>query len=460
MIQLINRYKQLFLIALIFVSSCEMLDIEPNNRIPGDEAITDLSGLESAVNGAYDQLQMVGFAEDAVIFGDLAADNWIHVGSKKEYREVDDGEILPSNIYVEGIWASCYDGINRINNILEQLPALKEIPQDVKDDYEGQMRFLRALNYLTLVKYFNGVPLKTEPTSSATDEELNVPRASAEGTYEFIIEDLKEAEQLLTEQDNPAFAGKTAAQALLARAYLYYSEFDPHWDEALEYAKMVTNNPDYSLEEGENYALLYDEESVSDEIIFQVDFFNDDDQNAIADWVRHDGRLEVEAWDTKARENSIYFEYQTNDNRRDATLYENGGSYYCNKYTDTGNGNDNVIVLRLAEMYLIIAEALNEKGYVVDGEAFEYLNAIRQRAGVPVYYSFDLSDQDQFRDALIRERRLEFAFEGHRFFDLRRSGLIDEELEEGTTLQSNNWLFPVPQSEIDTNNEIEQNGNY
>lgn len=460
MIQVINRYKQLFLIALIFVSSCEMLDIEPNNRIPGDEAITDLSGLESAVNGAYDQLQMVGFAEDAVIFGDLAADNWIHVGSKKEYREVDDGEILPGNLYVEGIWASCYDGINRINNILEQLPDLKEVPQDVKDDYEGQMRFLRALNYLTLVKYFNGVPLKTEPTSSATDEELNVPRASVEGAYQFIIEDLTEAEQLLQERSNPAFAGKTAAQALLARTYLYFSEFDPHWDEAVEYAKMVINNPDYSLEEGENYALLFDEESVSDEIIFQVDFFNDDDQNAIADWVRHDGRLEVEAWDTKARENSIYFEYQSNDNRREASIYENGGSYYCNKYTDTGNGNDNVILLRLADMYLIVAEALNEKGYVVDGEAFEHLNMIRQRADVPVYYSFDLSDQDQFREALIKERRLEFAFEGHRFFDLRRSGLIGEVLEEGTTLQSNNWLFPIPQSEIDTNNEIEQNGNY
>lgn len=450
----------LILIIIIFSTSCNMLDIEPNNRIPGDEAITDLSGLEAAVNGAYDQLQMVGFAEDAIIFGDLVADNWIHVGSKKEYREVDDHEILPSNVYVEGIWSSCYDGINRINNILDQLPQLSEVPQEVLKDYQGQVLFLRALNYFTLVKYFEGVPLRTEPTSAATNEALFIPRASVEGTYSQIIDDLEVALQLIQDRHNPSFAGRNTVKALLAKVYLYYSEYDPHWQQAADYAREVIESQAYELESGADYGAIYDEESVSGEIIFQVDFFNDDDQNAIADWVRHDGRLEVEAWETKARENSVFFEYAANDNRRDATLYENGGSYYCNKYDDTANGNDNVILLRLSEMYLIVAEALNEMAYETDGEAFSYLNTIRQRAAVPVYYSFDLPGQEAFREAVIHERRLEFAFEGHRFFDLRRSSMIDEVLGDGSSLDVNQWLFPIPQQEIDTNEDMAQNGNY
>lgn len=454
--------KYISIIILVFglLQSCEVLDIEPNDKIPGEEAITDLTGLQAAVSGAYDQLQSVGFAEDAIIFGDLAADNWIHVGSKKEYREVDNHEILPSNAYVEGIWASCYDGINRVNNVLAQLPDLKGIPQETIDEHKGELLFIRALNYFTLVKFFDGVPLRVTPTESASEEELNKPRATAEDTYALIIEDLMMAEGLLPETSNPSFAGKFAAKAMLARVYLYYSKIEPHWQEAEQYARDVIENGGYELTAGDEFATLYDEESVASEIIFQVDFYNDDDQNAIADWVRHDGRLEVEAWETKARENSIYFEYDAADYRRDATLYENGGSYYCNKYTDTGNGKDNVILFRLADMYLILAEALNEQGYVVDGEAFQYLNEIRQRANVPIYYSFDLPSQEDFREAVILERRLEFAFEGHRFFDLRRTGLIAPVLGDGSSLETNDWLFPIPQSEIDTNEEMVQNGNY
>lgn len=454
------KYIIIFITIFGLLQSCEVLDIEPNDKIPGDEAISDLSGLEAAVNGAYDQMQSVGFSEDALIFGDLAADNWIHVGSKKEYRQVDNHDILPSNAYVEGIWASCYDGINRVNNVLAQIPSLDGIPQETIDNNTGQLLFIRAFNYFTLVKYFDGVPLRTTPTESASQEELNMPRSSVEATFDQIITDLTAAETLISEQNNPSFAGKYAIKALLARVYLYYSRYEPHWQDAVNYAKEVIDNGGYELVEGDDFGTLYDEESVASEIIFQVDFYNDDDQNAIADWVRHDGRLEVEAWETKARENSIYFEYEPQDNRLDATLYENGGSYYCNKYQDTGNGKDNVIKLRLAEMYLIVAEALNEMGYVTDGEAFTYLNRIRQRANVPIYYSFDLPSQEAFREAVIFERRLEFAFEGHRFFDLKRTGMIDEVLGDGSSLQTNDWLFPIPQAEMDTNEDIEQNGNY
>ncbi|MCF8307469.1 MAG: RagB/SusD family nutrient uptake outer membrane protein [Bacteroidales bacterium] len=451
----------LFIALTIMASGCEILEVEPTDKIAGDKAINDLDGLKAAVNGSYDQLQSVGFAEDGIIFGDLPADNWIHVGSKKEYRQVDNNEILPSNGYIEGIWASCYDGINRINNIFAQVDNLEDTPESILNDYKGQSYFIRAINYFTLVKYFGGVPLRLKPTETASNEELFKPAATRVDTYKQIIADLKKADSLLPDEKiNPSFANKYAAKALMARAYLYLSQYEAHWQQAANMADAVLQSGYFQLAEGENYRDLYDEEVSTNEVIFQVDFYNDDDQNAIADWVRHDGRLEVEAWETKAKENSIYHEYDEGDHRRDAAVYENGGAFYCNKYEDTGNGKDNVIILRLAEMYLIKAEALNEIGYESDGPAFEALNTLRERAGVSIYYSFDLSSQEAFREAVLKERRLELAFEGHRFFDLVRAGKPAEIMGENTTLARSEWLFPIPQSELDTNEEMTQNGIY
>lgn len=452
----------LFIILLVgLTTSCEILDVEPTDKIAGETAITDLNGLKAAVNGAYDQMQQVGFAEDAVIFGDLAADNWIHVGSKKEYRQVDDNQLMATNDYVAGIWSSCYDGINRVNNILVQIPQLDNLPPQVRDQHEGECLFLRALNYFTLVKYFGGVPLRKEPTRSASNEELFKERATVEATYRFIISDLKEAEQLLEGAPiNPSMAHAYAAKALLARVYLYFSQYENHWQEAADKADQVIESGEFALVSGDNYGALYDEETTNDEIIFQNDFFNDDDQNAIADWTRHDGRLEVAAWDTEARENSIYHAFPPGDKRRDATAYESGSSYYSNKYEDTGNGKDNVILLRLAEMYLIRAEALNEMGYVPNGQAFKALNQIRERAGLAKFYAGDLQNKQQFRLAVEQERRLELAYEGHRFFDLVRTNRAGEVLGDKGNLADNGWLFPIPQVEMDTNDKMEQNGNY
>ena len=455
------RYLVLFIFLLGFNAGCEVLEIEPTDKIAGESAITDVNGLQAALNGAYDQMQQVGFAEDAVIFGDLAADNWIHVGSKKEYRQVDDNQLMATNTYVDGIWTSCYDGINRVNNILARIPELKNLPPQVLDYHEGASLFLRALNYFTLVRYFGGVPLREKPTRSASDDELFMERAGVDSTYRFIINDLKQAEVRLAGADiDPSLANVYAVKALLARVYLYYSQYEDHWQEAADKANEVIESGEYALVDSIHYGDLYAEDVTTPEVIFQNDFFNDDDQNAIADWTRHDGRLEVAAWDSDEKVNSIYHAFPPGDYRREATVYENGGSYYSNKYEDTGNGKDNVILLRLAEMYLIRAEALNEVSYVPNGDAFKALNEIRERAGLSKYYAGDLLNRQQFRLAVEEERRLELAFEGHRYFDLVRTGRAGEVLGDKGNLADNGWLFPIPQSEMDTNNKMEQNGNY
>ncbi|MEE4197159.1 MAG: RagB/SusD family nutrient uptake outer membrane protein [Bacteroidales bacterium] len=454
----------IIILSLFTVTGCEVLDVEPSSLILDENAIVDLKSLQFAVNGAYNELQSTPFAEDGIIFGDLTADNWIHVGSKKEYAQIDNYQLLATNIYVEGIWNSCYDGINIVNNILHKIETLENVSEQDKNYYQGQCLFLRGLNYSVLVKYFGGVPLKLEPTTSTEQEALNIARASLTETYNQILTDLSEAELLLGEFDfnkNPSYADVFAVKALMARVYLYMSEFENHWQDAADKANEVIQSGNYSLQDSSSYGEIFSESNISEEIIFQIDFKNDDDQNAIADWTNANGsRIEVEAWDSKEKENSIYDAFESFDLRLDATVIEASGNYYSAKYSDLVEGKDNVILLRLAEMYLIRAEALNEVAYVPDGEAFDMLSAITARAGLGEVDASNYPTSNAFRLAVEKQRRLELAFEGHRFFDLRRTGRINDILPSTGNMDENGWLFPIPQSEIDTNELIEQNGNY
>lgn len=455
------------LVLLAFFFACDTLDVEPLDKIPAEDAIKDEKGLAAAINGVYDQLQSVGFAEDALTFADLAADNLIHRGSKKEYRQISDNRLTPDNIYIAGIWNSCYDGINRVNNIIVALDDVEGVSEAAFNKYAGQAYFLRALNYFTLVKYFGGVPLKQTPTEGASPEDLNILRASVQQVYQFIISDLQTAETLLDEYTpaTSAYAGKYAVKALLARTYLYYSQYEDRYSDAADKALEVIESGEYSLaSDSAAYAAIFDEENASGEIIFHIDFTNDDDNNALADWFNINGRFEVAAWDTYDRITSIADAYEEEDNRKFVTIqsgvYEGRDEYYCVKYDDTKTRNDNVIILRLAEMYLIRAEALNKMSYVANGEAFDLLNAVRERVNATPFSAGDLPGGTPFGLAIQEERRLELAFEGHRLFDLRRSGIINDVLPDIGNMATNGWIFPIPQSEIDTNPAMTQNGNY
>lgn len=456
------RYKYLILIIILATSACEMLDVEPTDKITADIALSSPKGIESALIGAYDQLQSASVSQDAIMFGDLAADNLIHIGTKKEYRQISDNRVSPENAYISGLWNSCYDGINRVNNILAQIDGVEGFAAGEKERIKGEALFLRAYNYFVLTKYFGGVPYKTKPTTGISDEELLVTRSTKTDMFTYILNDLTEAATLLagTGKGTPAFATEGAVKAFQARVYLYNND----WTNAATKASEVINMG-YELTAGDKYADIFDEEITTDEIIFEIDFANDDDVNGMADWYLPEGRFEVVAWNDEEKTGSIADEFNDADKRKDATvgLYQapGGDVHYGNKYSDVQNDNDNIIVLRLADMYLIRAEALNEIAYVADDAAFEMLNAIRLRAGVSTYNSSNLDTQQKFREAIEKERRLEFAFEGHRFFDLRRTGRMTIVLPAvGTLTRECNGYFPIPQSELDLNTKMTPNEGY
>lgn len=447
---------------LIIQGGCELLDIEPKDKLPAEDAIKDKRGLESSIAGVYDALQSAAIAQDVILFADILADNMIHIGTKKEYRQISDNRIAPENAYVEDLWNQSYDAINRVNNILEALPEVDGITEEERERFRGECYFLRAFNYFYLANYYGGLPLRKEALKGISPGELNMERSSLETTLDFIEDDLELAIDDFENKNvtSNVYGNYYAAKALLARLHLYRENFE----EAEIHAKDVIQDSPFDLESGENFANIFNEGSNSSEIIFQVDFLNDEETNSMADWCLPSSRFEVAAWETYDKERSVADEYENNDLRKDvtigSTMHEGRDEYYCLKYDDAQTDNDNSIFIRLAEMYLIVAESLNEQGYVANGDAFDYLNAIHARAGLDSLKASQLTNQDEFREAILKERRLEFAFEGHRFFDLRRTGEINDVLPNIGNLRQNGWLLPIPQSELDTNEDMVQNGDY
>jgi len=449
----LNRLIILGITAGMF--ACVELDLEPNSAIPAEDAFQDRKTVNAVLNGIYDALQSNSIVQDYTLFADLAADNLVTVGSKIEYREVYNNRITAFNVDVEGIWNSHYDLINRANQLIANLSGNPNFGQDYIDLVVGQARFLRSLAHFNLARMFGAIPYRTDPSLGISPDEINAPRISQEQVYDLVLQDLTAAEQELEgtgRGSGPFQASEATVKAMMARVYLYTDDFPNAAAKANEVINLT-----YDLVGGENYGTLYQESTGTPEVIFAVDFVNDQARNELGNYTQPSGRFEV------ALRKQAFEMFAADDARKQASVAQSGNVFFLNKYTDVNNQSDNLIVLRLAEMYLIRAEALNEIGYQADGQAFELLNTIRTRAGLDALDAGDLPNQSAFQLAIEEERRRELIGEGHRWFDLIRNGRALQVLNsKGTISNENQLLFPIPQSEIDTNRhpEMVQNSGY
>ncbi|MGJ3233989.1 RagB/SusD family nutrient uptake outer membrane protein [Marivirga sp.] len=435
---------------IISLFSCEILDVEPPyDRVLAENAISDKRGLDAAINGVYDGMQSGAIVLDYLVMSDLAADNLEAVGSKIDYITINDNDPFSTNIYVEAVWNAHYDVINRANNILDNIGNVEGISDAEVNRAEAEMRTIRAICYFNLVRMFGGVPLRESAISGASEEDVFIGRASELDTYLFIQNDLEISEDLLegAGRGNSVRIDEPTVKALLARLHLYQE----NWTEAETYAKSVIN--DFGYELVEDYASIFDEANSSNEIIFQIDFLNDDDVNTIARWLLASGRYEAAATE------EVYNLYDNQDLRASVSVGDAAGDFFCNKYAGLQNDVDNLIVSRLSEMYLIASEAINEQAYDANSEAFDFLNEVRDRAGLDEITNLVATNQESLRDAIALERRKELAFEGHRWHDLVRTNQAQAVLEISNP---NKLLFPIPQSEIDTNKhpDMVQNEDY
>jgi hypothetical protein len=436
----------------ILLGACsKMLDIQPTDSISSNEAIKDKSGVEKAIYGSYDAFQMAGlYGRNRVILGDLAADNLVWTGTNMDYSQVDNNNVSIDNGIIDGMWTGAYDGINRVNNILAALPGIGDLTDNERNQYEGEALFMRALFHFNLLTYFGGVPIKTEPTLDVNN--IDQPRNSVDEVFEQIISDLGAAELKLPPPGTmpPGRANSFAATALLARVYL--TRF--HADNNDEYALLAANKADQVIEQGgfslvSSYASLYAGNDNS-ERIFQI-VFSAQDKNRLAEYFfprTLTGRYEVGPSD------SLIQSFDPADSLRfEASIaFDEIGDPYCIKYQELTEGSDPVLVIRLAEMYLIKAEALAfTNGDIPTIQ--QNIDMIRSRAGLSPTTA---TTYNELKLAIENERRFEFAFEGHRWFDLVRT-------KRATTvlgINENQTLFPIPLSEMTTNKLMTQNPGY
>jgi len=437
--------------SVLMFSCTKMLDIEPTDSISSNEAIKDKAGVDKAIAGSYDAFQYAGlYGRNRVILGDLAADNLVWTGTTYDYYEIDNNDVAIENGIIDGMWSASYDGINRVNNVLAALPGVGDLTDDERDKYLGEALFMRALFHFNLLLYFGGVPIVTAPTLNV--DEVDRSRNTASEMYEQIISDLGSAELKLPGPNEmpEGRANSFSATALLARVYL--TRF--HAENNALYAGLAAEKADTVIQKGDfslisSYAALF-EDTDNSERIFQV-VFSVQDRNVISQYFYPrslTGRYEV------APSESLIQSFDPADSLRFAASVatDSLGTPYGNKYQELSDGSDAIPVIRLAEMYLIKAEALAySNGDLATIQ--ENINIIRERAGLAPTTA---ATYNELKLAIENERRLEFAFEGHRWFDLVRT-------KRATTLlgiNEDHTLFPIPLSEMTTNKEMKQNPGY
>ncbi|MEX0724020.1 MAG: RagB/SusD family nutrient uptake outer membrane protein [Gracilimonas sp.] len=490
-----SRLK-LILVTIVITAftACDVLDSpEPQQSLPADEGLETVADFESALNGAYNNVQEFSNGDNSgqlAFLNDIITDDAVWTGSFPTYVEVSAQQMSPSNGSITGQWNGAYEAINSANIILDNLDNL-EADQAVIDDFRGQALFIRALEYYYLVQYFSlpwgatadnshdGVPLQLESVTS--DEDFSNPsRATVQEVYDQIITDLETADGLI-QNTTPNKATNAAVTGLLARIALIQGE----WTEAANYAGEITGDNAFSLG---GSVTEYFQSELSDESIFEIQHTTQDvpdPANTSLTAVYNPGTRDdiqisqpfldaTDALITDDQQTALDAVDQSVEDTRVTQLLEGttAGDSNSLKYEDVVNAADNVPIMRLSEMMLTRAEALAEDANTlldVPQEAFDLVNEIRTRAmivtdnnGAPTdpsiieYDQADFNDKEEFIDAILLERRVELAFEGHRKTDLQRRG----EDVGGTAWDAPNLVFPIPESQIDANDNIDQNDGY
>ncbi len=438
------------LLLAIAVGACDdsILDVLPVDEISEDIAIIDLKSAQAALMGAYSALQSGNlYGGDYVIWTDLLTEDVEHTGTFGSYA---DGDLLffrPNMGVIDGIWTDFYDGINRVNLLIQKVPEIQEIDASDASLILGQAYALRALHFFNLVRAWGDVPLVLAPPANL-DEAAQVARSPASAVYDQIEADLSQAAGLLggMSNDDRTLVTPGFITALEAKVALYQG----NWSTAAAKAQQVVNSGDYVLPANPRAAFLADGDASSEDI-FRV-AFTAVDYNWQGYYYMFDGRFEVGATQ------EIYDLFDPADLRFDLNFSGIRPDGIEVIKFPTPIGAEDIHVIRYADVLLILAEALAQQGTDLGG-AVGFMNQVRTRAGLSGYvFGVDLNTKQEVLDAIYHERHLELAFEGEHWFDLVRTGMAGDAL--GSRFQPHKALLPIPQGEMDTAPNLVQNPGY
>ncbi|MFD2036634.1 RagB/SusD family nutrient uptake outer membrane protein [Belliella marina] len=435
------------ILLMIILSSCgDFIDRSPLDQLNQETFFTDEATTQAAVIGAYRTLTSSNlYGQAFIVVPEFAAGHMRHISNFPEYLEYQNFNIRIDNPWALNIWTASYETVNACNNIIAYAPNIEEYANNENlQNMVKEAHFIRALVYFNLVRAWGDVPLITEPTTPrTTSEDIKVPRDLSSMVYDQIVSDLEMATDLPDNYvSSKGRANGLSAKSLLAKVHLYLGNMQ----DAANLADEVIQSGQFQLLQ--NYSHIWTIEN-SEESIFELQF---DEQvpNTFVQNANPSSRQEFFASDA-AREL-----FDEEDTRRDFTIREaedNSGNinFYVGKYRTFNPPTQNVPIIRLAEVYLIYAEAVASDNLQ---EGINAVSAIRTRAGLETDF---VGSQGELIALIQQERRKELMFEFETWFDHCRTGAAADILE---VPDPNRYLFPIPQLELDLNDKLIQNPGY
>lgn len=494
------------------VTSCKddfVLQTDPNSVAASDYFQTENDVLQ-AVNGVYQSLRSSNnIGENSGLFTDERSDdagrndNQSNAGEPFQFN---DFSILPSNTYLKAHWLSLYQTISRCNQVTSNIDKVTFTTATNKGIYNAEAKFIRALMYFQLVRKWSDVPLVTNQLNSTNDIITNTFREKKEKVYEQIITDLKEAvasdlpnQQPLTGKGR---VSKAAANALLGQVYLTMATTldqtnrTANLNNAKTYLTAAYGMRTFGLLKEIPFVDVFDvnKKSTNPEIIFQIVYKQGDVTYGSS--IAANNQAKGETLNSLKPSNGVggnvkmdlVKEYEINDLRKDFSIkFANDASvkdWYITKFRDAsaiatanGYGGNDWPIIRYADVILMLAEVNLYLGD--EATAISFLNQVRERAKVSTYEvaKTDVNYTSKFptlKLAILHERRVELAFEHHRWFDLLRFFSPTElvtymktktQADYGTAKISNfgmkDYLYPIPSDEVKLNPEkMYQNTGY
>ena len=444
----------LLIIFLFLIFGCEKyLEIIPEYKLPAESATSHIDSLEKITIGAFNQLQSGNLYGGGLIANsELLSDNW-NAGPISDFslNQLRTRDMNTYNGVANGLWSDGYRAINMTNIVLEFLPIHQSQDEEKARILKGECLFLRSICHFEILRMFafpagftadnshSGIPIRLSPGSA--NEEQNNKRATVEEVYQQIITDLEECVSILPE-DKSSRVSKWAAMAFLSKIYFQKNDFT----NCLYWSNQLINNGPFSLNSTVNEIYSLSGWNFSNETIFQMINIPEDNSNGTLT-----GRLKS----TSVTYSASFSETVSNqDDLRSSNLYSFLSVPYLRKYSNTAM---NVTIVRLAEILLSRAESKLMLDYPHES-ILEDLNLIKERAGLSTVPNFD--DNESLLNLIREQRKIELGFEGDRFHEIKRQkGTFESELGI-FEWDDPKLVYPIPQQEIDQNENMAQNPTY
>ena len=436
------------MLATSLLSCSKFLDVKPKESVSDAQTIFDKTSAEEAVRGTYSALADGGYYGTSFqSIGYLAGGDIQWTGSQSQVQEFINHTVSPDNSTISAAWTSIYRTINRANQVISKVPEVKDasLSEAYANQLTGEAYFIRALAYFDLTRVWGGVPLILKPTLTASDN-FGLPRATIEATWAQVLQDLEKADAQLPATTNRFRATQKTAWALKARYYLYRKD----WLNAEAFsAKLISDAANYQLVSPYS-AFFAGSVKGTVESVLEIPYNGGTETNGHAGQWLPQTSGGTRQWAPNDALVALLNNAAIGGNRSALIAKDNQNRWYGNLYRSINASSS--YLMRTAELYLIRAEARAQQGNLPG--ALLDLNAVRVRAGLT---GSTAATKEDMLLAIENERRVEFALEPHRWFDLVRTGRAGALLNVTNTAK---LLLPIPSQQILLDKSLTQNTGY